>query len=130
MSTSKNNKTIKTATVYLGISIFCAFFGAVYEHFGHGVYSNYMIYAFAIPLVFGSFVFLMIDLCGKPYPNQLSHNLYGAGIAALTVGSIMKGILDIYGTTNKLTIIYLIAGVVLILNGAIDYIVNINADKN
>ena len=43
---------------------------------------------------------------------------------ALTVGSLVKGALDIYGTTNHLTIIYLIVGLVLILAGTIQYIID------
>jgi hypothetical protein len=33
----------------LAATLFFAFFGAVYEAFGHGVYSYFMIYAFAFP---------------------------------------------------------------------------------
>ena len=38
----------------IAASIFLAFFGAIYELFSHEVYSYYMIYAFAIPLVLGA----------------------------------------------------------------------------
>ena len=39
---------------YLTASVFCALFGAVYELFSHGVYSYWMIYAFAFPLLLGA----------------------------------------------------------------------------
>lgn len=57
-------------------------------------------------------------------PGKWSSNLYNSGIAALTVGSLVKGALDIYGTTNHLTIIYLIVGLVLIMVGVIQYVVD------
>lgn len=66
---------------------------------------------------------LIIESAGFVIPGKWSSNLYNSGIAALTVGNLVKGALDIYGTTNHLTIIYLITGLVLILAGAIQYIV-------
>ena len=39
-----------------------AFFGAVYERFSHEVYSYYMIYAFAIPLVMGALPYSVMAL--------------------------------------------------------------------
>ena len=97
----------KTALVYLLISIFVAIFGAIYELFSHEVYSYYMIYAFAFPLIGGVFPFLTVGLF-KPnlYPQSISRNLYHSGIGTLTVGGIIQGILEIYGTTNSMMIIY------------------------
>lgn len=46
-------KASHTAFVYLLIVIFCSLFGAVYELYSHEVYSFYMIYAFAFPLIGG-----------------------------------------------------------------------------
>ncbi len=110
MFTSDNRK----AAIYLAVSIAVMIFGAIYEHFSFGVYSNYMIYAFAIPLLGGVLPYTVkpaiigrrkIDLNG----------LYHMGIATLTIGSIMKGVLDIYGTTNRLLMIYPVAGAILII---------------
>ena len=87
--TEKNKrKAQKDAAVFLGVSILTGLFGAIYELFSHEVYSYFMIYAFA-----------------------LCRNLYHAGIATLTIGSIMRGVLDIYGTTNSLSNIYWFAGI-------------------
>ena len=38
---------------YLAVTLVCAAFGAVYEIFSHGVYSYFMLYAFAFPLCGG-----------------------------------------------------------------------------
>lgn len=99
-----DKKALKTALVYLGISLFCVLFGAVYELFSHGVYSYYMIYAFVFPLAGGTLPALtMAAFRCKRCPGPLSRLLYHCGIATFTVGSIIQGVLEIYGTSNPLT---------------------------
>ncbi len=120
-TTSK--QAAKTAFVYLLTSLFCGLFGAVYEIYSHGVYSFYMIYAFAFPLAGGTLPFFIISFFdNKKYPAAITRNLYHAGIATLTAGSIMRGVLDIYGTTNALTNYYWIFGIVFLLLGVAVYI--------
>lgn len=125
MSTSDidiHRKAAKTAFVYLLISLFCALLGAVYEMYSHGVYSFYMIYAFAFPLVGGTLPFSVLSLLRiQRYPDAVSRNLYHSGIATVTVGCIVRGVLDIYGTTNRLAEIYWYAGVSLIGVGIVIY---------
>lgn len=41
--------------------------------------------------------------------------LHHAGVATLTLGSVMEGVLAIYGTTNQLTCWYWIAGGLLLV---------------
>ena len=117
--TDISKRALKTAFIYLIISLFCALFGAVYEVFSHGVYSFYMIYAFAFPLVGGTFPFLAISLFRKHYPDAIARNIYHSGIATLTVGSIIQGVLDIYGTTNRLTGLYWIVGIIMLISGIV-----------
>ena len=52
-------------------------------------------------------------------PGSLELNAWGSGIAALTVGSIFRGVLDIYGTTNRLVIVYPVVGGTLLAAGLI-----------
>ena len=116
-------RPVKTALVYLLISLFCGLFGAIYEVFSHEVYSFYMLYAFVFPLACGTLPFLIIGLCSRmPYPNAVSRNLYHSGIATCTVGSIMLGVLEIYGTTNHLTDLYWPVGIAFLLFGIVLYI--------
>lgn len=114
---SENYSYLKTAYVYLLISLFCALFGAVYELFSHEVYSFYMIYAFMFPLAGGVLPFLLMGM-EKLFinPSTVSCNLYHAGIATLTVASILSGIVEIYGTTNTLIGIYWPVGIFMILS--------------
>lgn len=102
-------------------SLFCALFGAVYEAFGHGVYSFFMIYSFAFPLVLGVLPLTLIGMLRATYPTRFLRSAYHAGIATLTVGSIVCGVLEIYGTTNPLTVVYWPIGAALILVGAAGY---------
>ncbi len=120
----------KTGFNYLLVSIFCALLGAIYEHFSHGVYSYYMIYAFALPLVGGALpMYAMARSKLKCLPGRLALNLYNAGIAAFTVGSILKGVIDIYGTANKLLIVYPCLGIAFSAAGLLVYLFSFLAFK-
>ena len=101
---------------YLLTTVSCAFFGAVYELFSHEVYSCFMIYAFVFPLLLGAIPFFLMQKHGKLFPGKAA-DLIHAGVAALTVGSILQGVLEIYGTSNPLTISYWFAGGTLTATG-------------
>lgn len=103
---------------YLGIALFTALFGAVYELFSHEVYSYYMIYAFAVPLVLGVLPSLLCLVRRGGRARITAVRIWMAGVITLTIGSVFQGVLEIYGTTNKLTVLYLIAGIVLLLIAA------------
>ncbi|MBQ3264577.1 MAG: hypothetical protein IJH07_02245 [Ruminococcus sp.] len=93
---------------------FLALFGAVYELFSHEVYSYFMIYAFAIPLMMGVLPYSILLLIEK-HPDKVFLNLWNTAIATLSTGSVFAGVLAIYGTTNSLIIVYPIAGGILML---------------
>ena len=101
---------MKKTMQYVFLSLFIFVFAQIYEYFSHGVYSNYMLYAFLIPFL------------GLAVPSFLLHSLkktlpanscfpWQCGIATLTVGSIYKGILEIYGTNSYFEFPYLFLGV-------------------
>lgn len=124
LSTSDiEKKSGKCAFIYLLITIFTALFGGIYETFSHGVYSYYMLYAFAFPLVGGvlpAMVFSLGDL--RKVPSPAARTLYHCGIATFTVGSIIKGVLEIYGTTNVLTGVYFPVAGILVTGGLVLYL--------
>ena len=97
-------------------TLFLALFGAVYELFSHQVYSCFMLYAFAVPLTMGVLPYALLLLKEK-YPSNLFLHLWNTAIAALGVGSVFEGVLEIYGTTNSLVIVYPVAGGLLALAG-------------
>lgn len=103
---------------------FLALFGAVYELFSHEVYSYFMIYAFAVPLMLGVLPYTLL-LISRKHPGRAALNLWNAGIAVLSVGCAFRGVLDIYGTTNSLTVVYPAAGSLLLASGLIAWIAGI-----
>ena len=115
---------MKTVRNYTLVTLFCVVFGDVYEYFSFGVYSNFMVYAFAWPFVFGLIPALlfaarkdgkMLESAPSIWPKRLWHT----GVATLTVGSVFRGILDIYGTGSKLTKVYWIVGGVCLFLGLV-----------
>ena len=127
----RSARAAKTAFVYLLISLFCVLFGAVYERFSHEVYSFYMLYGFVFPLAGGTLPFFILSFTRfKKYPASPARNLYHSGIAALTVGSFLQGVWEIYGTSQVLTGYYRIVGSVLWLAGITLYLLQCGFDKS
>jgi len=117
----------KGALKYLGFTVFSAVFGAIYEVFSHEVYSYFMIYAFAAPLLLGVLPALIIAVGKMRVPSQLTLKAWNSGVAALTMGLLFKGVLDIYGSTNRLLIVYFIVAGILLLAGVITHIAKIGS---
>ncbi len=115
--TTEDSRYVSVLSVYLSVTVFSALFGAVYELFSHGVYSYYMIYAFAFPMLLGALPFFSMWKGGRAFPGLLAAQLIHAGIAALCVGSIVQGIIEIYGTENVLISVYWIVGGILTAAG-------------
>jgi len=113
---------INSIYINLGIAIFVALFGAIYEMFSHEVYSYYMIYAFGIPLVLGVLCPVLTPVLFKRFPHGFESALWNLSIVTLTVGSILKGIVDIYGSDNQKLIFYPITGCILALLAVIVFI--------
>ena len=111
---------------YLTVSIIIAVAAAVYGLFSHGVHSCYMTYAFMIPLLLGTLPHLtaaMKNASGKSGSDgkrfssakrAAASDLQLALIATLTTGSLLKGALDIYGTTSRLLIVYPVISILII----------------
>ena len=139
---SNKRNALRTTRNYLFVSIFCAVFGAVYEIFSHGVYSTFMIFAFVFPLVGGALPFFLLYLAERSrakterrrpysglYPAIPARSFYHCGIITLTLGSIMNGILDIYGTTNRLLVVYWFLGAALLLAAVSTHLLSLLLNK-
>lgn len=94
---------MKKKSFYFFLSLFVLLFGQIYEHFSHGVYSNYMLFAFLFPFL-GLFLPSLFGRRADPF-------LWKCGVASLTVGSLYKGILEIYGTSSYLEIPFFVVGI-------------------
>ncbi len=109
-------KDLKKENIFIiGFSIFTLVFAIIYECFSHGVVSYFMILAFLIPLL--NLILNCIFIYSKFKVTRLSKNLISMSIYTFTFFSIMKGVLDIFGTTNNLIFIYLIVGLLLFIFG-------------
>lgn len=95
--------------LYIAASVFFFVFQIVYGRFSHGVSSLYMTWAFLIPLVSGIINEVSYHVKATIRELNMRHLLAG-GAVWLTLGSVFQGVLDIYGTTNQLTIMFLIVG--------------------
>ncbi|MDO4537820.1 MAG: hypothetical protein Q4B54_06620 [Coriobacteriales bacterium] len=105
---------INRVLFYAGATAFLGLFGAVYEVFSHGVYSNFMVYAFTIPLMAGLLPTLVCIKLGWAPPSCSATQLYAGAVMMLAAGSVMRGVVDIYGTTNgKLVMFPILATVML-----------------
>ena len=108
--------------VYLAVSGFCGLFSLVYEYFSHGVYSPWMVFLFAWPLLGGAVPYAVLAWRGNrrvsPITSwaRLAHH---CAVASLTVGACISGVLDIYGTTSVWTPVYWAAGIVLGTTGLV-----------
>lgn len=92
---------------YWTASMLCLLFGAIYELFSNEVYSYFMLGAFLIPLVLGAIPFFILSKIKKtPLPPLIPRYIYHSGVVSLTCGSVVQGVLDIYGTTNRLIYFY------------------------
>lgn len=113
----KNEKTVqlrKTIIVYIVLAAAAVVFDQIYALFGHGVRSNAMSLMFLYPLLGGAVFYLLAGLLIPGFnqhgTHRLGYNIYNSGIAILTVGSLLKGILDIAGTASVYVPLYFIAG--------------------
>ena len=121
MYTSDKSALSKPLRGYLWSALGCAVFSAVYEHFSHGVYSWYMVFLFAVPLIYGLVPFLFSRTAlSRRSPGAAPRRLYRWSAATLTVGCCFQGALEIYGTGSGLVKFYPIAtGALLMAAGAV-----------
>ena len=133
MYTSDTKKSLAAGLKYLAAAAVVAAAGQLYEYFSHGVYSNYMIFAFMIPLAAGAFPNLIAAAVSKKRASSGSgrasagirsaaSGLQLAAVVTLTAGSLVNGALEIYGTSNRLVAVYPAAGTVLLTAALLMYL--------
>lgn len=128
--TDNNRLTLLRAALYhAAFALFLAVLGAVYEHFSHGVYSFFMIYAFVFPLAMGTLAYIALGLFSRRLPGRVSRWLWNAGTVTLSLGSVFEGVLEIYGTANDLVLVYWFLGATLALAGVIYFFVSVRETK-
>ena len=114
---AKRRRVLRYAAGNLGCAAFCGFFAAVYEHFSFGVYADAMLFSFAPPLAAG--LLLVLLALGRRAPSAASQNLLTAAAVTMAVGMLVTGVLEIYGTAHRLTVLYPIAAAILLVLSAL-----------
>ncbi len=111
----------KTVFVYLILTVVTVAVDKIYTLFGHGVHSSAMSLMFLYPLLGGALFYFLLGLLMPQVTTykiyRLFYNLYNSGIAILTVGSLLKGILEIAGTASPYTFLFTVAGWVGVASG-------------
>ena len=114
---SKN--VMRTLFIYVGVTLFIGLFSTIYEINSHNVYSASMVFAFRYPLVLGVGMYLaMRFLPTDKVPGMVPATIYHFGVAMATVRSIFIGVLEIYGTTNRIMVaIYTVIALIFLIVG-------------
>ena len=99
----------KTVISYTLITIFFFAFSRIYEAFSFGETSVHMHYLFAVPLVGG--IILAILLKVLPYFFRISLNLWTSAIAIITTGTLFRGIVNLSGRSTTLDAPYWYVGI-------------------
>ena len=114
-----DNSHAKACRRYLVASAGCALFAFIYAQFSHDVYSPFMTFMFAIPLIAGALpAFICHATKEKPLP-RLTRQAWALAIASLTVASCLRGIFEIAGTSSPLLWAYPIAVLAFVVLAAI-----------
>lgn len=103
------NRFTKTVVSYTLITIFFFAFSRIYESFSFGETSVHMHYLFAIPLVGG--IILAILLKALPYFSRLGLNLWNSAVAIVTTGTLFRGIVNLSGRSTTLDAPYWYVGI-------------------
>ena len=108
--------------VYIPVTVFCAVFFLIYDRFSHGVRSPYMTFLFVPPLVLGLLPSAAVRIFSRiPKQPTVSAYIYHAGVASVTVSFLLRGILEIAGTSSEYQEYLMTAGVLLLIAGAVLY---------
>ncbi|WP_105115513.1 hypothetical protein [Streptococcus suis] len=103
MSTSVTNSTTRVSRTfisYLAITAFLFIFSRIYESLSYGEVSVFMHYMFCVPLIGGAVLLGLLQLI--PTLSRLSYNLWNSGVATITAGCLLRGIINLSGRSTTL----------------------------
>ena len=112
----------KTVISYTLITIFFFAFSRIYEAFSFGETSVHMHYLFAVPLVGG--IILAILLKVLPYFSRISLNLWNTAVAIITAGTLFRGIVNLSGRSTTIDAPYWYVGIVFVVLALLSIFIN------
>lgn len=118
----------KTVVSYTLITIFFFAFSRIYEVFSFGEVSLHMHYLFAVPLLGG--IILTVLLKTIPHFSRISLNLWNSAVAIITSGTLFRGIVNLSGRSTTLDAPYWYAGIAFAALAIVSIFLNPNLWKN
>ncbi|HFI0134483.1 TPA: hypothetical protein ACGOZZ_000078 [Streptococcus suis] len=104
LSTSVTNqtsgRTARTFITYLATAAFLFIFSRIYESLSYGEVSVFMHYMFCVTLIGGGLLLGLLTF--KPNLSRLTFNLWNSGVATITAGSLLRGIINLSGRSTTL----------------------------
>lgn len=122
MSTSKSPNVSRILNAYLIAFGFCAVFAIVYECFSKGIISFWMLGMPLFPFFLGIVPALIFEKLNRSVFDW-ALQLWNCGVITLTVGSMLNGIFEIFGTYFDMFNLFMICGSFLLIAGAAVHIV-------
>ena len=126
MSTSvinSNKKRFKKTVIsYTLITIFFFAFSRVYEAFSFGETSVHMHYLFAVPLIGGILLAILLKIL--PHSSRISLNLWNSTIAIITAGTLFRGIVNLSGRSTTIDAPYWYVGIVFVVLALLSIFIN------
>ena len=123
-SEKSTKQTMRTLYIYIGVTIFVALFGFIYELFSNHVYSKFMYLAWMFPCFIGIPVYLALRFLPiRTVPGVIPACIFNFGVALITTRSIFYGVLEIYGKTNyKMQMTYTVLTIIFLSIGSVLYL--------
>lgn len=104
----------RTAIATFAAALFVKLFYGVYTLFSYGADAAAFRFAYCFPLLLGTLpALLLYYFGGAGRLSRGAYNVYFAGVATLTTGGIVSGILEIAGRSSEYVRVYPIVGVTL-----------------
>ncbi|HEM3706554.1 TPA: hypothetical protein U1D12_000517 [Streptococcus suis] len=90
----------RTFISYLAMAAFLFIFSRIYESLSYGEVSVFMHYMFCATLVGGILLLGLLQV--KPNLSRMTYNLWNSGIATITAGCLLRGIINLSGRSTTL----------------------------
>ena len=123
----------RTAVTGASLTVLCAVFTVIYEHFSHGAASPHMRSMFLMPLLGVALPALVGYLTPlHRFVGRAAFNLWNSAMATWVVGCLVRGIVNISGRHTTLDLPYWVMGWVFIGAALITqavYIINLRKSR-
>jgi hypothetical protein len=112
------NKFGRIFSAYFAITLGCILFNFIYEQFSYGEHSDFMRMMFCVPMFGGVLPFWIIYLTRAEFTlSRIGYNLWNSGVALLTSGCLIRGIIEISGRTTDYDKFYWLLGGLMAIGG-------------